>query len=337
MVALPLHFIGQPLRFIFQLFPFQPVAEFVIGKGRRIFPPVLQRLSEREAQVVTVRQRNGWRRLLLPHLGQFGIGKAVGLEVGETPECIPAITPDLIGLPIGRDRLLLPPDGLQGMAIGEVDPRVVRHRLQQRLVGRHRRVEIADRQIFIGIEHFKFRVAGLLGPQFHRLSQRLLKFLPFPQQFGIIILCADIVRFQSLGRFQQEFGIIIGIEPEADFGEQPHRLDMMAFPLEERPAHCLGLGQSTFLNEAGDGLQLGWQGRQIGILRPGKVGLCIASGGAVQFGQSSPAGRQRAIVGYRGLIGSKRLLAAAKFAKAVAPLLPGAAIAGVQGDQPGQC
>ena len=85
--------------------------------------PVLQRLAEREAEVIAILQRRCRRRLLGAHARDLLVAEAIGLEVGQAPIGVAEIGPGRRRRAIGLDRLRDPADRLQRMAEPQVHVR----------------------------------------------------------------------------------------------------------------------------------------------------------------------------------------------------------------------
>jgi hypothetical protein len=103
----------------------QFVAMPVMLERDLVFALVLQRLADREFQVLAV--FGGEPRLvqLPPHRGQVVGGKAEGLQVGQTPPDLARTRLQPQAAAIGLDGAILVAGGLQRMAVAHPDPRVL--------------------------------------------------------------------------------------------------------------------------------------------------------------------------------------------------------------------
>jgi hypothetical protein len=103
----------------------QRVAALVEREGFRVFAPILERLAQRETEMITVDRLHLIRRLAGPHGGDFGIRESIDLQVGETPIRLAIARPDRRGGAIGLDRLLRPAERLQRVRDGQMQLGIV--------------------------------------------------------------------------------------------------------------------------------------------------------------------------------------------------------------------
>ena len=91
---------SRDLDFVAALALLQRIAALVVLEGLRIIGAILQRLAERETQVISVRQCSGVRMRSYPHARDLVVGEAIGLEIRKTPVGIAEIRLRHRGLPV---------------------------------------------------------------------------------------------------------------------------------------------------------------------------------------------------------------------------------------------
>ena len=63
----------------------QRIAALVTAEGLAVVAAILQRLAEREAEMIAVDRRGLGPRLLRLHAGDLVLGETIGLEIGQAP------------------------------------------------------------------------------------------------------------------------------------------------------------------------------------------------------------------------------------------------------------
>jgi len=99
----------------------QAVAGGIMIEGLAPFATVLERLAEREMEVISVLRLGGTLERIA-HRGEIAIGEANRLEISETPPCIAERVRLVDRGSIGGDTLLLPTDRLEHMP--KADPQL---------------------------------------------------------------------------------------------------------------------------------------------------------------------------------------------------------------------
>ena len=167
------------------------------------------------------------------------------------------------------------------------------------------------RERLIVAESYAYRgMRRAVHPVVRIQREQLLHLLPCPdvlvplqQHDGVFV-----ARLAMLGRElehpgEQELGIVRHVEIEADLGEQPHSLHMVAMREQVVAHHAFRIQDIAVGIHAECGDDLVRQRCQIPELRVGLFGVSRASQHAIEGLQRAPAGRQRRTHGHRPFVG----------------------------------
>ena len=155
------------------------VAPLVMVEGIGPVPLVLERLSQREMQMVAVlvALRVGQRR---QHPDKVVVAQPDRLQIGEAPPRVAERRRNGDGAAIRGNTFVAPPDGFQDMAIADPQPRLVLVLREDRLIGRDGGIIIAgtykdrglDRQMADIVRRIGDQAVGL-GVRSHELALAL--------------------------------------------------------------------------------------------------------------------------------------------------------------------
>src|SRR6266403_2800997 len=149
------------------------VAALIVSERLLVICPILECLAEGKAQVISIDQWRGRRRLLSPHAHDLIVGEAVGLQVREAPVGVAEARSSRGGGSIGFDRLLLPPERLEYMSDRQVQVRLVRCVRQQVAKHPQRLVMVAETDAGGGVDGFKGAILRVDPQQFPHLLESL--------------------------------------------------------------------------------------------------------------------------------------------------------------------
>jgi hypothetical protein len=259
--------------------------------------------AQREAHVVAiqVRGRRVFDALVQP--GQFLVGEAIGLEVGQAPERVAEVRLDPVGRSIGFDGLVHPADRFQRMPARQVGLREAGLALNDPVVRLQCRVEVAHRHVLVGKGQLESVIVRIGIEQDPGLFQSLFELLPLVQDVDVVVAGQPVVGLEFDAALQQELRIVIDEQLHAQQRQQPHGLDMVGMLLQEGAAQLLRPEQLALLDQAGDADQFGRQAGQTRVFGLRDLVLPLIVVPFVQRGQFTPGGHQGMVQIDRALIG----------------------------------
>ena len=245
--------------------------------------------------MVAVDQGGGRVRLGRLELRDLLGGELVGLEIREAPVRVAEVRPDLDRFPVLVDRLGAAAERLQ--RVGDRQMQVGRQR-RFRVRVREHVGEAADAAFMIaepdGRRGVQGAVVDVLRVEFQQpieLGDGLGVLVAVQQHAGVVAPQFDVVRGHLQGRGQQDLGIIEHLARDADAGQQPHRLDMIAVAQQERANELFGGREVAFAEQTGRGDDL-WRKRfQLVRVRGGHLALRFVTDHLVEPLEHAPGGR----------------------------------------------
>ena len=174
-----------------------------------------------------------------------------------------------------------------------------------------------DRTLVLTESHARGRVERLERDAFGLIAQQLIQLLPCLlvavqlHQHERVFLARDAVVRRPLEQGgEQHLGVEIDLVRDADAGQEPHRLDVIAV-LEEKGAHeCLGRLQVAVQEQPGRQHHFLRQAAQGGDVTARRGGILLVALHAVKALEHLPAAWQRVVEVHRlekGLSGLRRL------------------------------
>ena len=198
---------------------FQRVAALIMTEGLGEFAAILERLAQREAQMVAVDDRGGWSCLLGPHVLDFLVREAIGLEVREAPVGVAEARPRPRGCPIGLDRLRLPADSLQGMCDRKVQLRVLGCLRHEVAIGPQGFLVLAESDASRGVKRAESPTGRIDRQKPAGLLQRRGVLVPLGEHLGVVVTGDVIVRRERQHALEQKLGVVEDLELQADLPE----------------------------------------------------------------------------------------------------------------------
>src|SRR5256885_10374797 len=188
------------------------VAALVVPERLLVFAPVLERLAEREAQVVPIHEPGGGGGLESAHALELCVGETVGLEVGEAPVGIAEVRSRRSRGPVLLDRLRLPFLSLQRVRNRQVQLRIVRRFSEQLPINAQRLLVIAESDGRRRIHGTKGAIAGIDREEFARLLERGQVLVALAEHDGVVVAGDMAARVEEERALEQKFRIIEHLE-----------------------------------------------------------------------------------------------------------------------------
>ncbi len=193
---------------------------------------VLERLADRETQVITIDEWSGWRCQRALHPRQLFRSKPIRLEVGETPVRIPEVCPGLGSAAVGLDGRLSLSERLQPVADREVRLGVLLPPDEQIAIQGDGLLVLTDPHTGCGLQDLQRPAVGVIRQQFLHFARSFLVPVQLDQYEGIFLARHAIVGRTLHDCGEQYLCIKINLVCNPDPGQQPHGFDVVTV-LEE--------------------------------------------------------------------------------------------------------
>ncbi len=147
------------------------------------------------------------------------------------------------------------------------------------------------------------------GSIFNRSSRWAIAsacFVTVQEDAGVVAPQFDVVGSHLERRRQQHLGIIEHFARDADAGEQPHRLDVIAMAQQKCADEFFGGRELAFTEETGRSDDIRRNRFQLPHVRGGDLSLPVVADHLVETFEHAPGGRQCWIDLYRALVGLDR-------------------------------
>ena len=241
---------------------------------------VLERLAEREVEVIAVLFADVGPRELPAHDGDVARLEAERLEVGEAPPGLAEVGKKLGAPAVRIDAFVRPAKRLERVAVTHPAFRQRGLLAEKNFIDFDRFLVFADPDQRRRAQCAIARIAGLLRHQQIDLRERLLRFHLPVQDGGVVLPGRGEARCQFQHAREKMLGILVASEPRTGFRQHADRRDVCGMVLHERTQQPLGHGEAV-LAQRGRGLdQLRIVDRRLDVARIGGIGC----GAVVQHG-----------------------------------------------------
>src|SRR5207302_8778372 len=216
------------------------VAPLVVAEGFLVFAAVLERLAERETEVVPIDELRGVGGLDLAHARELLVREAVGLQVSEAPVGIAEVRPRRRSGPVRLDRLRLVSLRLECVRNRKVQLRILRGLGEELPIHAERFRVVAEPDARRRIHRAESAAAGIDLQELARFLERGGVLVALAEHHRVVVARDVIARVEGEQALEEEFGIVEHVELQADLREEPHRLEMIAVLQEKLPQDPLG-------------------------------------------------------------------------------------------------
>ena len=298
---------------------------------------VLERLAEREAEVITVGVLQLRLCLVVSHPLEFSLREAIGLHVGEAPIRLTEIGSEL-------DRLTVGGDGRCGLAVGFVGVSqrlvqlgVARHLLQQRAVALDGARNIAQGHHDPGVGHPHARIGWLGGHQPLGLFACALVLVQVDEGEHKVVARRVVARRLRQQLIEQHLGVGVVLEVTRDHGEHAQRLRIVRMLGEMRTDGALGVLVVAVGDHGTRGDHRLRQGCECRDMAGRVRGVCGPADDPIELLERLPAGGQGGVVADGPLEGLEGFRGIALRDMAVTALLEQPRVARMERLQRGEC
>ena len=242
--------------------------------------------------MITVDDRGAWGRQGRADRGEFLVREAVGLEVRKTPIRIAEVRSALRGLSVGLNRLRRATQCLERVRDREAHFGVLRRAVEQPTVERKRLFMPAKTNQVRGREHAQLAAARIIFEQLRKLLLGVLILVKLDQDVGELQPRRTVAGRPLQDRLQQQLRVIEDLARDADAGQQPHCLHVIAVGDQPCAHQRLRDFQITVFEKPDGGEDLCGHLAQSGQMAGSGVGILGLPEHAVQALEHAPCPRQ---------------------------------------------
>ena len=233
------------LRPIANLGLLERVATLIVRERFAVLTQILERLGEREAEVVPIGQLSCRRGLLGAHAGELLVREPVGLEVREAPVGVAEARPQRRGGAVGVLGLLASAERLEDMPDRQLHVGRLRRLHEERAIHLQRPLVLTEPDAGGRVGRPVAAVVRIGLQERLELLKGAHVLVALQERPDEVEARRVVLRRELEHGVEQELGVVEHLELDADAGEQPHRLDVVAVLEEIGRARSRSAGTSS--------------------------------------------------------------------------------------------